>query len=139
MYCSLCLQVLYCSSECQKKDWKRHKKECFKNEKSKTKPAAAGAETEQQSLSFLPGQGAFLWEDSEIEPCTFHYITASDFDSLLKKLSNFLEPTYGSGPQSAVSAPEWQPTDRIPHAKLFCILGEIDVAFRPIVGYFVIY
>ena len=26
-----------------------------------------------------------------------------------------------------------------PHAKLFCILGEIDVAFRPIVGYFVIY
>jgi hypothetical protein len=27
-YCSSCRGVKYCNSECQKKDWKRHKKEC---------------------------------------------------------------------------------------------------------------
>lgn len=29
-YCSRCEMVLYCSRECQKTDWKRHKKDCAK-------------------------------------------------------------------------------------------------------------
>eukprot|EP01080_Neovahlkampfia_damariscottae_P006894 gene6894-11056_t len=33
MKCSLCLQVYYCSKECQIKDWKKHKLYCQKNKK----------------------------------------------------------------------------------------------------------
>lgn len=29
--CGKCKEVSYCSKECQKKDWKRHKNECCKN------------------------------------------------------------------------------------------------------------
>jgi hypothetical protein len=30
MACSSCKKVRYCSRECQKADWKRHKEECGK-------------------------------------------------------------------------------------------------------------
>ena len=29
-YCSKCMEMLYCSRECQVKDWSSHKKKCFK-------------------------------------------------------------------------------------------------------------
>lgn len=31
--CSKCLTIQYCSQECQKKDWKVHKKNCDDNNK----------------------------------------------------------------------------------------------------------
>ncbi|CAB4421641.1 unnamed protein product [Rhizophagus irregularis] len=49
--CSKCHQTYYCSKECQKKDWKLHKKSCGKNDVAVPNIASG---------SFLPGMSEIL-------------------------------------------------------------------------------
>ncbi|GBC07966.1 hypothetical protein RclHR1_07820001 [Rhizophagus clarus] len=50
--CSRCHQTFYCSKDCQKKDWKSHKKSCGKNEVAMSNfPSSSSSGPSLQSLS----------------------------------------------------------------------------------------
>ncbi|MCP3660676.1 MAG: zinc finger MYND domain-containing protein [Bacteroidetes bacterium] len=51
--CSRCFKVNYCDTNCQRNDWKRHKKECKRSNKSVIKTAARKNNIDEKSKDYI--------------------------------------------------------------------------------------